>query len=131
VHNTDTPAPSSTTDLLLLPGRHSCESGPLCGGWGQEDREPACEHNSCWRITMADCRGCFDEAMEEAARQDALDAAALAACEPFLVFRGQYGAPGVGSSYKCTDCGMAWSKVGGHFYPAESGAHILSPSQVV
>jgi hypothetical protein len=43
-----------------------------------------------------------------------------------LVFRGHYGAPGVGQAWDCTECGRGWSRLGDRFYPAEDGAHILT-----
>lgn len=44
-----------------------------------------------------------------------------------LVFRGHYGAPGVGQAWDCTECDRNWSRLGDRFYPAEDGAHILTP----
>jgi hypothetical protein len=47
-----------------------------------------------------------------------------------LEYVAQYGAPGIGQAWHCTVCGRAWSRIGGIFSPAESGAHILSPQDV-
>jgi hypothetical protein len=44
-------------------------------------------------------------------------------------YEAHYGAPGTGEAWRCDTCGRAWSRVGGVFYPAESGAHILTPGQ--
>jgi hypothetical protein len=47
-----------------------------------------------------------------------------------LAYEAHYGAPGIGQAWHCTMCGRAWSRIGGIFSPAESGAHILSPQDV-
>lgn len=43
--------------------------------------------------------------------------------EETMTFRGQYAAPGIGSSYGCS-CGKGWAKIGDTFYEEEIGAHI-------
>lgn len=48
-----------------------------------------------------------------------------------LTFVAVYGAPGVGQSWTCTECGRDWARLGGRFYPAEDGAHILSPADCI
>ncbi len=47
-----------------------------------------------------------------------------------LVFVAHYGAPGVGQAWTCTTCGTAWARVGGAFWPADQGVHILDPRDV-
>ncbi|SCL20430.1 hypothetical protein GA0074692_0865 [Micromonospora pallida] len=47
-----------------------------------------------------------------------------------LEFVATYGAPGVGQAWSCTACGRDWSRVGGTFWPAEQGVHILSLGDV-
>jgi len=47
-----------------------------------------------------------------------------------LDYVADYGAPGIGQAWTCTACGRPWSRVGGIFWPAESGVHILSPEDV-
>lgn len=47
-----------------------------------------------------------------------------------LTFRAHYAAPGCGSSYGCAQ-GHAWARVGGSMHDPASGAHILSPSDVI
>jgi hypothetical protein len=41
-----------------------------------------------------------------------------------------YGAPGVGQAWECTVCHRHWARLGDIFWPAEYGAHILSPHDV-
>jgi len=48
-----------------------------------------------------------------------------------LTFRGSYGAPGVGQAWDCTECGQSWVRLGDRFYPAEQGAHILTPADCI
>jgi hypothetical protein len=47
-----------------------------------------------------------------------------------LTFVAVYGAPGVGQAWECTVCRREWARVGDTFWPAEDGAHILSPHDV-
>ena len=47
-----------------------------------------------------------------------------------LAFVAHYGAPGVGQAWTCMTCGTAWSRVGGRFWPADEGVHILRPEDV-
>jgi hypothetical protein len=47
-----------------------------------------------------------------------------------LVYVADYGAPGVGQAWACTACGRGWSRNGDSFYPAETGAHLLTPEDV-
>lgn len=47
-----------------------------------------------------------------------------------LEYVAAYGAPGIGQAWTCTMCSRGWSRIGGAFWPAESGAHILSPRDV-
>ena len=44
-----------------------------------------------------------------------------------LTYAGDYGAPGVGQAWDCTVCGRGWARLGGRFYPADWGVHILTP----
>jgi hypothetical protein len=48
-----------------------------------------------------------------------------------LKFAGIYGAPGVGQAWDCTACGRSWARLGGQFYPAEQGVHILTPADCI
>jgi hypothetical protein len=50
--------------------------------------------------------------------------------EATLVYVADYGAPGVGQAWACTACGRDWSRIGDSFYPAETGAHLLTPEDV-
>ncbi|WP_416901327.1 hypothetical protein [Micromonospora echinospora] len=47
-----------------------------------------------------------------------------------LQFVAVYGAPGVGQAWTCTTCGRDWSRVGGTFWPADQGVHILNIEDV-
>jgi hypothetical protein len=47
-----------------------------------------------------------------------------------LEYEAEYGAPGFGQALKCTTCGRSWARLGDTFWPAEAGAHILSPHDV-
>lgn len=47
-----------------------------------------------------------------------------------LIYEGEYGAPGFGQAWTCTTCGREWARLGEIFWPAEAGAHILSPRDV-
>lgn len=51
-------------------------------------------------------------------------------CGAELHYQGDYGAPGVGQSWKC-DNGHYWSKLGKTFYDPSDGAHILDESDVI
>lgn len=48
-----------------------------------------------------------------------------------LTFVAVCGAPGVGQAWRCTECGRAWARLGGQFYPAEDGAQILTSADCV
>ncbi|ROO63010.1 hypothetical protein EDC02_5020 [Micromonospora sp. Llam0] len=48
-----------------------------------------------------------------------------------LTFVAEYGAPGVGQEWTCTECGRAWARLGERLHPAEDGAHILSPRDYI
>ena len=47
-----------------------------------------------------------------------------------LTFVAVYGAPGVGQAWECAVCHRQWARLGDTFWPAEYGAHILSPHDV-
>lgn len=48
-----------------------------------------------------------------------------------LEFVADYGASGVGQSWRCRGCGRSWAKVGDRLHRPQDGAHLLRPEDVV
>jgi hypothetical protein len=48
-----------------------------------------------------------------------------------LKYVASYGAPGIGSAYKCIECQQEFAVVGRTVYDPAEGAHIMSPEDCI
>lgn len=113
------------------PDPHTCPRGPLCPPWYMEGSTSeqvfsgGCTHDSCLILIHEHCVSCFTEAVENMETEyPILDG--VPACPEHgavLTYEGEYGAPGIGSSWKCP-AGCKWARIGDALYRPEWGAHL-------